>query len=437
MAEVGSGIAVPTNPGFEEARQRLGNAVVPAGSAGIIAPLFALRQVETLGAPTQILGDVVEAVYEEIRLIPMEETGSPAFPASSVHLVRRDPALMHRGRLPAVLMRIEHDPQLRSATIGHLQATLARGELIFASATGIGDGMVLLDPYLAPLFGALTPFIWGFPVVRPAGTIIYSLGTTLSGTTVDPAEPMHLLPSRGADGPSTAPQIPRRSVAAALQWWVRRLDTLLSVLSDPAVHSDAAASYSPSKHLHNLLSADQLFRRVASLQRSHRDTEARRVLMFTVLDTLERLTSRKIVDLCTLSFARRVLAELRAGMSVDVAALLLPAAERAVTALEQMQSGFFLRTQLGAQAIEFMDDAGVSRSFSPEQAVAEYIRVLRNATHGHGTNRQDRRAQTDALLVHHNGNIPHDLALIAYLYLLEVLTKPDMLRRTLYNGGLA
>lgn len=316
-----------------------------------------------------------------------------------------------------------------------MDASVAGGEPVFQSSGELGNGAVLLDAFLAPLLAALTPFIWGFPVVRAGGTIVYSLGRALSATARGAAEPFQLLPVRGPDGPSEAPQV--TGTAPAVQWWVRRVDKLLSVLSDPAVHSDAKNNYVPSKHLHAILSVDQLFRRTASIQRSHRDTDARRVLLFTVLDTLDRLTDRRLTTLCSLPFAQDALAEIRKTMSHEAATLLLPAAERSVEALAAVQDGFFLRRQLESEKVEFLNSEGQPEALGPSDAVAEYIRVLRNATHGHGTNREERQAQTDALLAHHNGVLPHDLGLLAYLYLLEMLSRPDLLRRTLHKGGAA
>ncbi len=60
---------------------------------------------------------------------------------------------------------------------------------------------------------------------------------------------------------------------------------MFAVLTDPAVFTDHQQSYQPAKHLHALLTVEQLSRRVASIQTAHRDTNARRVLLFPVLDT--------------------------------------------------------------------------------------------------------------------------------------------------------
>jgi hypothetical protein len=330
---------------------------------------------------------------------------------------------------------MDRDERLRSADVAQISSAVEGGELIFASSSALGSGMVLLDAYLAPLFGAMTPFVWAFPATRASGTIIFSLGCPIAGILGEAAEPLQILPTQGPEGIIDAPRLTRHSGAATVKWWVRRIDTFLSVLTDPAVYSNMDGRYVASKHLHALLSVEQVFRRVASIQYSHRNADARKVLFFTVLDTLDRLTNRRLTEMCNLSFARKTLDNLRADMPGDVAAVLLPAAERAVASLEVLQHGFFLQRQIGADKVEFADKDGTVQALDPVDAVAEYIRVLRNATHGHGSNREDRKLSTDALLAHHDGVVPNDLALLAYLYLLELLTKPEMLRRNLYDGG--
>jgi len=404
-------------------------------SLGSLAAGFAAHQLQTIAATTADLDGAIQTIIDDIGAIRLAETDQPAFPNATVHFIQRDQALMHRMKLASVLLRLRHDDALRNADIRKVTEASARGELIFAASGGIGDGVATLDAYLAPLLGAMTPFVWAIPATRASGTVIYALGSQLSGIAAEAAEPFQLLPSRGPDAVSLAPTLSSRSAEAAIQWWIRRLNRLMGVLSDPAVYTNSKLEYMPSKHLHAQLSIEQLFRRTASIQRAHRDGDARRVLLFTTLDTLERITSRTLTTMCTLSFARRTLDELRRSLSQDVARLLLPAAERAVDALASVQKGFFLAQQLGRDVVEFVDTNGVVERLSFEDAAAEYIRVLRNATHGHGSNREEAKLQTDALLAHHDGSFHHDLALLGYLYLLDMLSHHDNLRRTLWDGG--
>jgi hypothetical protein len=274
--------------------------------------------------------------------------------------------------------------------------------------------------------------VWGFPSHRAFGVIVYSLGQPLAGTQGDAAELLHLVPLPGATRASAVPRLPAAASTAALNWWAQRLDDMFGVLTDPAVFTDNHANYRPEKHLHALLSVEQLFRRVSSLQAAHRDANARRILLFTVLDTLNRLTGPDLDELCRLQHAQKTLDDLRGQMSPDAAALLLPAAERAVAALQELQGGFFLHRQTGADDI-VLPQSG--EHLSPTEAVARYLKVLRDATHGHGAKLLGKVEQTNALLAHHDGAIPHDLGLLGYLYLLEFLIQPERLRTKLYRGG--
>jgi len=124
-------------------------------------------------------------------------------------------------------------------------------------------------------------------------------------------------------------------------------------------------------------------------------------------------------------------------MPAAAAAVLMPAVDRAVDALRELQDGFYLPQQLGTGRVDYTDADGARVSLPLDQAAAEYMRLLRNATHGHGSNRRERQALTNTLLVQHDGHVPHDLALVGYLYLLELLADPPMLRRTLYAAGSA
>jgi len=352
-----------------------------------------------------------------------------------VHLVRRAPALVHRGKFTSMLLQAEHDPRARAGDTEHLRAAIRSGELAFNASTGLYDGILVGDAFLGPLLGALTPYIWAFAAHRALGAIVYSLGRPLSGTPGRPTELLHLLPSQGARDTTALPVIPPGAPAAALDWWTARLNAMFGVLTDPAIFTDRAGTYLPGKHLQALLTVEQLFRRVSSIQTVHRDANARRVLLFSVLDTLERLTGRAIHVLCSLRIARQRLEAVTDSVPSGAATILLPAATRAVDALRDTQDGLFLRRHLGSDDIEVPAPGEGTQMLDPDTAVAEYIKVLRNATHGHGSTKGGRGPLTTALLAHHSGNIPHDLALLGYLYLLDVLVHPQELAQHLHGGG--
>lgn len=109
--------------------------------------------------------------------------------------------------------------------------------------------------------------------------------------------------------------------------------------------------------------------------------------------------------------------------------MLLPRAERAVAALQQLQDGFFLPSRVSSRSIRLPDSNGVDRAVPLESAAASWLRVLRNAGHGFGS-RPKVKARDEALLVAHDGSVPTDLPDLAYLYLLQLLARPDLLRRS-------
>jgi hypothetical protein len=391
------------------------------------ADVLWLWLLQTQLCPTSDLADLVAGIHSNLQ--------SEINPHARVHVVRRGQEVLHRSQLASVLLRYKHDANLRSGQLQEVLAANAAGELVFASSRGLADGIFLLDAYLGPLLAALTPSIWAFSADQRPGVIIYTLGQPLAGTRGDAAELLHLLPMQGDPHPFAVPTLSANASTAAIDWWASRLNDLFGVLTDPAVFTDQNGDYRPIKHLHSRMTVEQLFRRVNSIQIARRDINARRVLLFTVLDTLKRLTGRDLPVHCSLPFAQKTLDTLRANMPTDAAEVLLPAADRAVTALKQVQDGFFMGHQPGSGQVVLTHADNHVKQLDAADAAADYIQVLRDATHGHGTNRAARVDRTDALLAQHNGCIPHDLALLGYLYLLDVLANPEYLRSVLYRNG--
>jgi len=181
-----------------------------------------------------------------------------------------------------------------------------------------------------------------------------------------------------------------------------------------------------------MLSLEQLFRRVTSSLVQHRDVTARQALMYTCLDTLEGLTGRNLLTQFEATQAVKCLARIRARMPETAQRVLLPSADRAAAALAQVQQGFTMARDQGQTVLEW---AGKTATF--ERAAASYLVALRNATHGHGGDKgtAEQRERNTTLLIQHNGDIPEDLSLLAYLYLLDLLVDPERLRRILSRSA--
>lgn len=393
----------------------------------LMTELLSLSQIRTQIASEDSLASTVVEVQEVLA----SQLGTTV----RVHVVRRTPEVLHRSYLPGLLLRQVHDPQARVGNIGAIRQANVEGKLVFSSSRRMLDGIALFDAYLNPMLAALTPGVWAFSAQRSFGTIIYTLGQPIRGTLGDSAEPLQMLAPPGGLHSLPVPTLSTEASTATIDWWARRLNDLFGVITDPAVFTDTAGEYSPAKHLQGLLTVEQLFRRVHSILTSHRDAHARRVLLFSTIDALKALTGRDLVKHCTLDFARQTLDKLREGMPEPVGEVLLPAAQRAVSALQDLQNGFFLGHDASGNHVTLTSADGNPNQMNVGQATAHYLDVLRNATHGFGTTKGNVE-RTNALLVHHDGNISTDLALLAYLYLLDVLTDMDRIRKTLYNKGI-
>jgi hypothetical protein len=424
------------HPNTEHALPELQRRANTAEKTKDIVDMVSFYQLQTMVAPTNELENATRTTYDWLQAVTLESDPSKrAFPNSSVHVVRRHPAIGLRLKLIEFLLRAAYDEEVRDGNVAGLIKSNQSGALIFASSGGLHDGTALLDAYIAPLMAALTPAVWALPVTRPLGVIIYSLGQPLRGIRADAAELLQALPLQGSVETVKFPTLTANAGTSAINWWIERLNLLFAELTNPTAFTDTTETYVAIKHLHAVLSVEQLFRRVNSIQVAHRDANARRVLFFTVLDTLNRLLGPQIEQLCLLSYAKKTLDEIRASMPSEAAEILLPTAERAVSALERVQDGFFIQRQLGYPNVRLIEDSGNAVDVAPEDAAAQYVKVLRDATHGHGANKDARKPRVNALLANHDGNVPHDLGLLGYLYLLKVLCVPNIIRNRFYASG--
>lgn len=417
-------------PGILEQRRR------KVDQGGALIDAINHQRLLLYALPVKDLPLQVRYFLEHLRSVRFtEDPESGPFSNVDVHVIETEPALLHRLKMASVWLRIEHDARLGGGDASHIKALNASGENVFASSSGLYDGVMFFDAYTAPLLAAGSPGVWAIHVVRSFGSLIFTLGTFISGTDGDAAELLQLITTPGASEGVKFPRLSSGASLAALEWWIARLNLLFGVTSDLSTFTDGEGGYRPAKHLESLLTIEQIFRRTTSMLVAHRDSNARRALLFTVLDSMEGVRATNLLTMCTLSHATKTLAAVERSMPAEAAEILLPAGRRAVEALRALQDGFFIRRQLGTATVELQLGAGQVRSLSVEDAAARYLKVLRDATHGHGSNRESSSALTEALLANHNGDVPHDVGLLAYLYLLDVLANPDRLRRTLYRGG--
>lgn len=394
---------------------------------GGLASFAAFHQLAAMGTTMTDFPAQAEATWQQILEMTAVEDGEYLFPSAGVYAIRRSDALLHRIKIVSVMLRIQHDPQLAAGDLSGVlgqHADSVRGA--FASAAGLHSGYYMLDAYIGPLLGALSPGVWGFAAHRGRGPVIYSFGRPVSGTAASAPELLRTIGTPGADSATEFSDLPATAVPSALSWWCSRLNDLFAVVTDPAVFADNAGNYQPVAQLEAILSVEQLFRRVTSVQVNHHDLNARQVLLFSILDTVDKLAGRNIETNCSSTFAKKRLQSLEASVPEDAKSVLLPRARRAVEALEEVQEGFFILESDGRVLVE----PSTGRTETPSAAAAQYMKLLRNATHGHGPTRGSIEVSR-TLLARHDGNVPHDVALLSWLYLLDLLAQPEVLRRRL------
>ena len=396
------------------------------GGAPNLVKIAAWVKLSTTAAADSDLIAAVQGGYESLRALPVEGGGS-AFPDLAVHFARCDQALARRAALTRVLMRIDEEPELLDN-----KPEPSGGEIVFGSAWQLQSDLSLTrDAYLAPLLLCVTPWIWAIAAPRIPGVVIYDLGAAIVGRQGEAAELLQLFLPAGSTSSPPRPQIGPSETAAALAWWVEQLNKVFAEVTDLASFVNTNGEYRPRREFEVLLSIEQLGRRLQSILANDRDLATRRLVAFAALDALQGLGVVNFDQACRLSRAESTLEALENGLPAPVAAMLLPVARRAVEALRACQDGFFLSSRVSADGVRLPDKRGGERTVSRADAVVQYLRVLRNASHGFSGENDAERRRDEILLMAHDGNLPGDLAFLPYLYWLEVLANPDRLQRLL------
>lgn len=338
----------------------------------------------------------------------------PALPQSSVYFIETSERLSRRYGIARALLQTERPIYPLSDT-----------ELQFGSALGLfSDTTFGYSAYIDPLLTSLSPSVWGIASGRPGGVIVYLFGGLVEGLAGTPLEVISLYTPRSTRTSSGPIDLPlSSSFEAALQWWIGQLDRVFAAATDLSNYS-RDGKLDPARQVERQLALEQLFRTCQSISASQRDPHARLTLMFTALDLLGGiLPSVQWHDLVNASKARQVLERVQRAMPTTVGSVLIPRARLAIEALESLQSGFFVRSQLESGGIRLpMRDQ--SEVIPLERAVAYWLRVIRNSHHGFD---QVQKPRERALLAAHNGNIPEALCDLVWFYLLSIVADPAQL----------
>lgn len=421
------------NSKAEEHVQRLRSAVE---NDDVDLPTHLLHfQTELMMASVGDSPELVERCFHLLGEFVREGTDTPLFPDRSAHLIWTSEMLYRRVKLPSIVLRIAQDPafvdELRAGAIN-----VERAGSKFQSASEQVSSLALSGSFLGPLMGSLLPYMWGFPISRAQSTIVFGFGRAVPSVTSTSKGMLQLLPATGQTGDPGRPQFAPVATREAIDWWVLRLNQLFTYLTDPATFVDSAGLYAPHEQQHWILTVDQILRLTTSLQMSVRDPVGQRATAFTLLGSFsDRLLGSKVnlKKLFTLAYAREQFEFVKRSMPAPASEILLPAAQRALDALEEVQAGFFIAHQRNARTVTIHHADGQAKTINLQDAAARLMVLHRNATHGYGGLRtsEDKRIAAELeerLLAQHNGKIPNDIALLPYLYLLVAMSDPDTVR---------
>jgi hypothetical protein len=332
-----------------------------------------------------------------------------------MHLIEQDIVLGNRyGMARALLQQEKPTPTEEGRAFG-------------SSMDLMRDVQVGLDAYLQPLVTSLSPQVWGVTASRAGGVIVVSLGKPLPGHRPLTGDALALAGRRGRlDSLSRNPAAEGSAFREALTWWVQRLDLVFSHLTEPSNY-EVGGIYDAPSALERLVNFEQICRSCQSIATLD-DEHARRLALFHVLDALEGLVpSLGWQRLTSLHENRKTLDKIRQRMSPAVQAVLLPKAAAAITALEHVQSGFFLASRLqGTNLVRPDKKTSHETSVPLTTAASEWLRVIRNSQHGYD---KTPNAHVRALLAAHSGEISPRLPDLAWLNLLRILAFPEILKR--------
>lgn len=442
--EVTASVVDPLPAGQPEPAAKAVIARLRASAQASGKPLDHLKvlQAELMVAPAGRCGELAEQTFDNLG-----SWGDPAdqtrwFPHCSAHLVSQSEAVYRRIRLPSIVLRIDQDPGLASELAAG-SARMPQSGALFASASAQSNSLGLAGAYLGPLLGCLLPNVWAYSSRRPLSAFIFGLGRGLPGAV---GEAQALLPLLSLPTGNSATAVPvsisAGATEAAIDWWVLKLNQLFQYLTDPATYVDSRGLYAPHEQLHWMLTFDQVFQLTASIQAAGlNDTVSQRILAYTLLGSYadrifpKRVTHRKLY---TLNFARNQFNRAKNSMPAIAGEVLLPMAQRALDALEEVQKGFFITSQTGAKEVELQLPGRAPKLMCLEQAAARLMVIHRNATHGYGgvlkPDNIEELEISERLLAHHDGNIPDDIALLPYLYLLAALSQSEDIEKRIIDN---
>lgn len=265
------------------------------------------------------------------------------------------------------------------------------------------SGVFGAQPYLAAALNALAPYVYAVPAprIRAVGIWVFAdlaAGATWPGNQL--TEALKISDDRFT-GPYLRsghhrPTVTGDQLHTFLTWWIRRVNDVLAIATDPARFPD----------------------------KGQQNETARLRAAYDALDAMEGMRLPGFSTAVTPSTARRAYEWLDQHLPAAVAAVALPVCHRGVEALEHVKDGFAPGRYVGPNGLVGLPGKnGQTIDRSWDTATAGYLRLDRNSAHSF----MNHSPEDKAVLLSHAGRLPRGLANIALLWLIRLLAEPQQL----------
>lgn len=349
---------------------------------------------------------------------------------------------MHTDMPDASVWAVSIDPKVfwRFGAIRSLFAGLETPEVLerspeepfagFQAGVGLQHGTMFgLQPFLDVAMLVAAPWLLGIGSARRGGYLAALFGTREIGRRQVPAAEMLQLyypPSFAMDVDMrtlSAPEFSPTDARAFFEWWVQRLNHFLHVLLDPSNFADPAGEYDVRRHMGAVWGVERLFQTLQGLlAHPRRDSLARLLYFFSLLDQLEGLRHQGFAELVKLPKVERELEGLKKAMPEDATPVVMTQCQRAVDGLRELGDGFHVAERRGDDGIRVKSDEGNWERQPVATAAAAYLRVLRNSTHSFGDIARSPREVS--LLAAHDGKVRPAVPDLGLLHMLRFLSAP-------------
>ncbi|MBI3429049.1 MAG: hypothetical protein HY050_03120, partial [Actinobacteria bacterium] len=288
--------------------------------------------------------------------------------------------------------------------------------------------------YFSPLLLLDSPWVGGALAARPNATIIQLL------TEPQPGRPRAWTDQLDSFKPPYAGSAIWSGLATPienletreqiLRWWASRISELLWIVSDPTRHVDRNGVYEPSIQFGVALTLERIFvTAVEVMCLKTKDEFIRKILLFDFLDLLQGLGMGNYERNLSHTTQHELWVLLKQTLPENVSRTFSPIIDGAFDALLQLDSGFWsAASRTPNNELLIRRKTGIGQDpISLDRARAQYVRVLRNSTHGFSDLANNPRNLS--YLANHTAELDNKLPDLVWWYLIRILSNPMEISR--------